>query len=259
MKNTKEMPDLTDYSPPASLLKDRVILVTGAGDGIGRAASLAFARHGATVLLLGRTQKKLEKLYDEIVAAGAPRPSIIQMDLNKAQGEHYQALIDGVGETYGRLDGLLHNAAILGDLAPIEHYDIATWQRVLHVNLTSVFVLTRCLLPLLRASADASVVMTSSGVGRRGRAYWGAYAVSKFGVEGLAQVLADETESEENLRVNVLNPGATRTELRYRAMPGENRDLLKRPEDILNPYLFLLGPDSRGVHGQSLECQPRRA
>jgi NAD(P)-dependent dehydrogenase (short-subunit alcohol dehydrogenase family) len=259
MKNTKELPDFDTYQPSPDLLKGRVILVTGAGDGIGRAASLAFARHGATVLLLSRSQKKLERLYDEIVEAGHPRPSIVQMDLNKAQGEHYQALIDGITEAHGRLDGLLHNAAILGDLTPIDHYDISTWQRVLHVNLTSVFVLTRCLLPLLKASSDASVVMTSSGVGRRGRAYWGAYAVSKFGIEGLAQVLADETESRDTLRVNVLNPGATRTELRYRAMPGENRDLLKRPEDIMAPYLFLMGPDSRGVHGQSIDCQPRRA
>ncbi len=258
MTNTMQIPDFDTYKPKTDCLTGRVILVTGAGDGIGRAAALAYASHGATVLLLGRTQKKLEQVYDEILSAGGARPSIIQMDFTKAQGEHYQALIDGIGEEHGRLDGLLNNAAILGDLTPIEHYDIATWQQVIHVNLTSVFILTRCMLPLLRASQDASVIMTSSGVGRQGRAYWGAYAVSKFGVEGLTQVLADETGNRENLRVNCLNPGATRTQLRYRAMPGEDQDSLRRPTDILGPYLYLMGPDSRGVHGQSIDCQPPR-
>jgi len=258
MKNTKQLIDFNNYQPANDLLAGRVILVTGAGDGIGRAAAMSYARHGATVVLLGRTVKKLEKLYDEILAAGSPRPSIVQMDLAKAQGEHYQALIDGLTEEFGRLDGLLHNAGILGDMTPIEHYDITTWQRVLHVNLTAVFVLTRSMMPLLKASADASVVMVSSGVGRRGRAYWGAYAVSKFGIEGLTQVLADETESNDNLRVNCLNPGATRTQMRYMVRPGEDRDKLKRPEEIMAPYLFLMGPDSRGVHGQSIDCQPSR-
>lgn len=259
MNENTQLAVLKDYRPADDLLKDRVVLVTGAGDGIGRAASLAYAAHGATVLLLGRTQKKLEQVYDEIVAAGGARPSIVQMDFHKAQGEHYQALIDGIAEEHGRLDGLLNNAAILGDMTPIEHYDIATWQRVMHVNLTSVFVLTRCLLPLLKASEDASIIMTSSGVGRRGRAYWGAYAVSKFGIEGLTQVLADETANRDDLRVNCLNPGATRTQLRSRAMPGEDRDKLLRPEDIMAPYLYLMGPDSRGVHGRSIDCQPPRS
>ncbi len=259
MKNTKEIPDLNNYYPPESLLSGRVILVTGAGDGIGRAAAMSYARHGATVVLLGRTVKKLEKLYDEILAADGPRPSIVQMDLAKAQGEHYQGLIDGLTDEFGRLDGLLHNAGILGDMTPIEHYDISTWQRVLHVNLTSVFILTRSMMPLLKASPDASIVTVSSGVGRRGRAYWGAYAVSKFGIEGLTQVLADEAESRENLRVNCLNPGATRTQMRYLARPGEDRDKLKRPDEIMAPYLFLMGPDSRGVHGQSIDCQPSRS
>lgn len=258
MKDEMKLPDLKEYKPRKDLLTGRVILVTGAGDGIGRAAALGYAAHGATVLLLGRTQKKLEQVYDDILAAGGARPSIVQMDFTQAQGEHYQALIDGISEEHGRLDGLLNNAAILGDMTPIEHYDIATWQRVIHVNLTSVFILTRCMLPLLKASEDASVIMTSSGVGRQGRAYWGAYAISKFGIEGLTQVLADETGDRDNLRVNCLNPGATRTQLRYRAMPGEDQDTLPRPEDILAPYLFLMGPDSRGVHGRSIDCQPKR-
>jgi NAD(P)-dependent dehydrogenase (short-subunit alcohol dehydrogenase family) len=257
MKNESQIPDLETYFPPADLLQQRVILVTGASDGIGRAAAMSYAQHGATVILLGRTKRKLEKLYDEIIAAGAPRPAIVQMDLARAQGEHFQALVDGIAEEHGRLDGLLHNAGILGDMTPIEHYDIATWQRVLHINLTAPFVLTRTLMPLLKASPDASVVFISSGVGRKGRAYWGAYAVSKFGIEGLAEVLAEETEARENLRVNTLNPGAVRTQMRYLAMPGEDRDRLRRPEEIMAPYLFLMGPDSRGVHGQRIDCQPK--
>lgn len=233
-----------------------MVLVTGAGAGIGRAAALAYAAHGAEVVLLGRTVKKLEAVYDEITALDAPRPAIVPMDLAAAQGEHYQALVDALEQGPGRLDGILHNAAILGELAPLEQHDIGRWQQVLHVNLTAPFVLTRCLAPLLRTSPDASVIFTTSSVGRQGRAYWGAYAVSKFGVEGLCQVLADEWANQPALRANCINPGATRTDMRYSAYPGEDRDALKRPEQIMAPYLYLMGPDSRGVSGQSLDCQP---
>ena len=161
-------------------------------------------------------------------------------------------------QRYGRLDGLLHNAAQLGALAPIEHADMQNWVRVLHVNLTAAFALTQVLLPALRASSDASLIFTSSGVGRRGRANWGAYAVSKFGVEGLSQVLADELRGNSAVRVNAINPGSTRTTMRRQAYPGENAETLPTPESIVNAYLWLLGPASRGVTGQSLDCQNPR-
>jgi len=247
--------DLAGYSPAPDLLKDRVVLVTGAGDGIGRAVSLSYARHGATVVLLGRTVSKLESLHDEILAAGGPPPGIAPMDLAKALAPEYLALKDSLESEYGCLHGLLHNAGILGDRSPLEQYDIGVWHEVLHINLTAPFVLTQVLFPLLAASGDASVIFTSSGVGRRGRAFWGAYAVSKFGIEGLSQVLADETENGGKIRANCINPGATRTAMRRQAYPAEDPRTLAAPEDILGPYLYLMGPDSRGVTGQSIDCQ----
>jgi NAD(P)-dependent dehydrogenase (short-subunit alcohol dehydrogenase family) len=243
------------YQPPANALRGRVILITGASAGIGRAAALACARHGATVVLVGRTQARLEQVYDEIAAAGAPEPAIVVLDFRRAGGPEYFALADQLEGTYGRLDGLLHNAGILGQRAPIEHYDVAAWHEVMHINLNVPFVLTRTLLPLLRKSEDASIVFTSSSVGRRGRAFWGAYAVSKFGVEGLAQVLADETDRSGRLRVNCLNPGGTRTAMRRAAYPGEDPATVPDPAELMNPYLFLLGPASRGVSGGTFDCQ----
>ena len=245
----------TRYKPRGDLLKDRVILITGAGDGIGRAAALSFANHGATVGLLGRTLKKLEVLYDEIVSAGYPMPSIAVIDLAKAQGPDYFELAERIDKDYGRLDGLLHNAGILGELCPIEQYDIGLWAEVMHVNLTVPFVLTQVLTPQLKKSADASVVFTSSGVGRTGRAFWGAYAVSKFGIEGLSQVMADETREAGRIRVNCINPGRTRTAMRRKAYPAEDANTLSAPEQILAAYLYLMGPESQGVTGQSFDAQ----
>lgn len=243
------------YRPPTDLLAGRVILVTGAGDGIGRATALGFAAHGATLVILGRTKRKLETLHDEIRDAGHAAPAIAVFDLAKAQGPAYFDLYRQLENGYGRLDGLLHNAALLGDRAPIEHYDIGTWHQVMHVNLNVPFVLTQVLMPLLRQSADASVVFTSSGVGRRGKAFWGAYAVSKFGVEGLSQVLAEETGGTTKIRVNCVNPGATRTSMRAHAYPGEDPGRNPEPAALLPSYLYLMGPESRGVTGQSLDCQ----
>lgn len=236
-------------------LKDRVILVTGAGDGIGRAAALACAHRGATVILLGRTQTKLEAVYDEICGAACPVPAISVLDLARADGPGYFQLAEQIDKTWGRLDGLLHNAGMLGQRAPIEHYDIGVWHQVMHLNLNVPFILTQVLLPVLRKSADASVVFTSSGVGRQGRAFWGAYAVSKFGIEGLSQTLADELKTEGRIRVNCINPGGTRTRMRATAYPGEDPSSRPEPATLMRPYLWLLGPASRGVTGSSIDCQ----
>lgn len=236
-------------------LHDRVVLITGAGDGIGRAAALACASHGATVVLLGRTSAKLEAVYDAIVASGHPEPAIAAFDLDRAQGPDYAQLVEQISSTWGRLDGLLHNAGMLGQRAPIEHHDIGLWHQVMHLNLNVPFILTQMLLPMLRNSADASVVFTSSGVGRRGRAYWGAYAVSKFGVEGLSQTLADELQADTRIRVNCINPGGTRTRMRAHAYPGEDPESRPEPASLMASYLWLLGPASRGVTGHSLDCQ----
>lgn len=243
------------YTYPQDILRDRIIMITGASDGIGRALALHAAELGAQVIVHGRNVSKLEKVYDEIEAMdGAPRPSIAVMDLASADSEDYRSLAERLEEEFGRLDGLVLNAGILGDRFSIEQYDAAKWQEVMHVNVTSAFALTQVCLPLLQKSADGSVIYTSSGVGRTGRAFWGAYSVSKFATEGLSQVLADE-HRHSNLRVNCVNPGATRTNMRLEAFPGENRDALKRPAEILPTYVYLLGPDSAGVTGQSFDAQ----
>ena len=244
------------YVAPPGLLAGRVIAVTGAGDGVGRAVALAAADRGAQLVLIGRTVKRLEAVHAQIAAGGAADASIAPLDLERALAADYDGLAAALGTRYGRLDGLVHCAAQVGALAPIEHYDMLTWCRVIHVNLTAAFALTQVLLPALRASSDASVIFSSSGVGRRGRAHWGAYAVSKFGIEGFAQVLADELEGGTAVRVNALNPGAARTRLRRQAFPAENTAGVPEPEALVRPYLWLLGPDSRGVSGRSLDCQP---
>lgn len=247
--------DPRKYQPAPGSHAGRVIVVTGAGSGIGRAVSLALAAQGATIGLLGRTQRKLEAVYDEIVAAGGPKPALLPFNLETAAAPEYDALQEALRQEFGRLDGLAHVAGILGMLAPIDHYDVPTWCRVLHVNLTAPFILTQSCLPLLRAAPDASVVFTSSSVGRRGRAYWGAYAVAKFGLEGLMQVLAHELEGTTHIRANSLNPGGVRTQMRLQAYPAENRDALPEPAAVVAPFLYLLGPDSSGVSGQAFDCQ----
>ena len=243
------------YTYPDDILRDRIILITGASDGIGRALALQAATLGAQVILHGRNAAKLEKVYDAIEAIGAaPRPSIAVLDLAAANSESYTTLAQSVEADFGRLDGLVHNASILGERFAIDQYDAVMWQRVMHVNVTAVFALTQVLMPMLQLSEDPSVIFTSSGVGRTGKAFWGAYAVSKFATEGLSQVLADE-HRHGKLRSNCINPGATRTKMRLAAYPGEDRDALKRPEEILAPYIFLLGPDSKEITGQSFDAQ----
>ncbi|MAT52569.1 MAG: YciK family oxidoreductase [Porticoccaceae bacterium] len=246
-----------DYQPTPALLKDRIILVTGAGDGIGRAASHSFAAHGATVILAGRTLPKLEAVYDGIMAAGGPEPTLYPVDLDGAGEADYQTLAGAIEEQFGALNGLLHNAGELGQRTPIANYKADTWEKVMKVNVTAQFLLTRALLPVMEKASDASILFTSSGVGRRGRAFWGAYAVSKFATEGLCQVLAQELEETTRVRANCINPGATRTRMRAAAYPGEDPRTLKTPEEIMPTYLFLMGPDSQGVSGKSFDAQPK--
>jgi NAD(P)-dependent dehydrogenase (short-subunit alcohol dehydrogenase family) len=243
------------HQPAPDELKGRVILVTGAGSGIGRAVSLALAAAGAEVILLGRTVRKLEAVHAEIAKLGGPEATIVPLDLERALAADYEAVAAAVEKRYGRLDGLLHNAALLGALTPIEQYDVPTFMRVMHVNVTAAFVLTQHLLPLLRDSQDAAVLFTSSGVGKRGRAYWGAYSISKFAVEGFTQVLAHELEGTTSVRVNIIDPGKVRTSMRRQAYPSEAAESLPLPESLTGPYLALLGPASRGITGLRFSAQ----
>lgn len=244
-----------DYTAPTNLLENRVILVTGASDGIGKAAAMAYASHGATVILLGRGRKKLDAVYDEIETKGWPQPVIVSLNLESATAENYQELANMIGAEFGRLDGVLHNAGILGKRAPLANYDDKTWQEVMHINVTAPFMLTKALLPLMEEADNASIIFTSSGVAHKGRAFWGAYAVSKAATENLMQTLADEQDGVSNIRVNSINPGATRTNMRLKAYPAENPENLPTPESIMPAYLYLMGNDSLSVNGQSIDAQ----
>lgn len=245
---------MKEFKAAANELENKVILVTGAGDGIGRQAALTFAEHGATIILLGKTTQKLEKVYDEIVNKGWPEPAIVPLDLQGATKRHYQDMASTIESEFGRLDGLLHNAGHLGVLSPFEHINLDDWQLVMQVNLTAAFLMTQALMPVLAKSPHGSLVFTSSGVGRKGRAYWGPYSVSKFGTEGLMQLIADEYENT-TIRTNCINPGATRTKMRNAAYPGEDQASLKTPLDLMPTYLYLMSDQSIGVNGQSLNAQ----
>lgn len=244
-----------DYEYADDVLKDRIILITGCSDGIGRALAVHAAGLGAQVILHGRNTGKLEAVYDEIEAIdGALRPSIAVVDFATAGNDEFSTLGQSIEDSFGRLDGLVHNAGILGQRLSIEQYDPGEWQKVMHINLTVPFVMTQLLMPMLRMSADPSVIFTSSGVGRVGKAFWGAYSASKFGIEALAQILAAENEHTV-LKSNCINPGPVRTKMRLEAYPAEDRDKLVTPEEILAAYVYLLGPDSRGVTGMSFDAQ----
>ena len=244
-----------DYTARPDLLNGRVILVTGAGRGIGATAAKTFAAHGATVLLLGKTEENLSRVYDAIEAAGHAQPAVIPFNLETALPHQYDELAAMIETEFGHVDGVLHNASIIGPRTPIEQLSGGNFARVMQVNVNAMFMLTSTLLPLLKLSSDASVVFTSSSVGRKGRAYWGAYAVSKFATEGLMQVLADEVDGITNVRANSVNPGATRTDMRAQAYPGENPVNNPLPEAIVPVYLYLMGPDSKGVNGQAFDAQ----
>jgi len=243
------------YQPTAQCLADRVILVTGAGDGIGKAAALAYAAQGATVILLGRTQKKLEAVYDAIVAANQPQPAIMPLNLETATPTTYQAIANDIITTFGRLDGLLHNAATLGTVTPIAHYSIEQWYKVMQVNLHAPFIITQALLPALKKSADASIVFTSSSLVAKPQAYWGAYNVSKSGVEALGLLLASELEENTAIRVNIINPHRVRTSLRATAYPAEKPMENPDPDKIMSRYIYLMSPESTGITGKVWQAE----
>lgn len=249
--------DIRQFVPPVDCLEGKTILVTGAGDGIGRVAALTYARYGATVLLLGRTSSKLEYVYDEIESLGGKQPAMLPMNLEGATYADMQQLEGLINKEVGQLDGILHNAGMLGQLTPLEMYDVDTFDQVMKVNFTATFMLTQALLPLLKDADNGSIVFTSSTVGTHPRAFWGAYALSKQAVEGMSDIFTQETQNTTNLRFNCINPGGIRTNMRAHAYPGENPMSLKTPEDIMSAYVCLMSNESIGVRGQVVELQPK--
>ena len=243
--------DTTDwrFEPDCDLLADKTILVTGAGDGIGATLARTIALLGGNVVLIGRTREKLERVFDWIEQSTDTQPVIVPCDLAELSTDSVNALADAIRETYQCLDGLVHNASELGAKLPIAHYPPDTWHRVMQVNLTAPFLLTQGLFPLLDASPESVVINVSSSVGRQGRAYWGAYSASKFALEALSQIFADETETAGRIRVYSVNPGATRTTLRATAYPSEDPASVPTANRHMHLFTYLLGGTR---HGQPL-------
>ena len=227
------------FSPRQGLLDDKIILVTGATGGFGKAISLACARHGASVILLARNLRLTEALYDEIENAGYPKPAIYPMNLEGATEHDYQELAKNIDQEFGRLDGLIHCAAILGTPTPFEHSDTETWYQVHQVNLHAAYLLTRSVISLLKQSKQASLVFITDD---KKTAYWDAYMVSKQGVVAMAQLLAAEFEGS-SLHVNWVNPGKTRTALQLSAFPAADNNLLPVPADHAKLFLYLMSDE----------------
>ena len=258
-------PDLIDaadqwhFKPEPDLLAGRTLLITGAGDGIGAVLAKTCALYGANVVLLGRTRSKLESVFDWISATTATRPVIVPADLEGLGADAGQALAAAIEEEFGQLDGILHNASLLGPKVDIEHYPVDQWQKVFQVNVHAALVLTQALLPLLRVPSAATLVFTSSSVGRKGRGFWGAYAASKFATEGLMQILADELDNVSQIRVVSLNPGATRTAMRAAAYPGEDPDSVTLAEAHMDAYVQLFAQPERVPQGAALSISDNSA
>jgi NAD(P)-dependent dehydrogenase (short-subunit alcohol dehydrogenase family) len=246
---------MNNYQAPHHHLQDRVILVTGAGQGIGRQAALAFAGQGATVILVGKRVKPLEAVYDEIVAAGYPQPLIFPMNLEKAKEEDFNGLAEGIYQQLGRLDGILHNASRFDNLSPLEIQNMEQFNGMLQTNLVAPFALTKACLPLLKRASDASVVVTSTTAAHHPAAYWGAHAISKAAAETLVRIWALELETFPNIRINTIIPGPVQTPQRKRSHPGELHENLPKAEAIMPLYLYLMGHDSAGISGQVFEAQ----
>lgn len=245
--------EITQYQPPMGLLKDRVILITGAGDGIGKALAKDCAEFGATVVLLDKTVSKLERVYDEIVEAGAPEPAIYPMDLSGATWEDYQAMAKNIEEQLGQLNGIVHNAGSVPNLMPFPHIQPQQYQEIMTINLHAPFLITQACLTLLRQSEDPCVVFSTH---ESNKAYWGAFGIAKSGMDGLLDILAHEFDIENRpLRVNGVDAGVVNTNMRRMIYPGEVLSELPQPKDVTMPYLFFLGPDSKGVTGLKLHIE----
>jgi NAD(P)-dependent dehydrogenase (short-subunit alcohol dehydrogenase family) len=236
-------------------LKDQVILITGAGGGLGSTAALALAKQGAHIVLLDKNIPKLEKIYDAIVDSNSPKPTLYPFDLAGATEVQYQELADTLDKTYGSIQGLLHSAVELSAYTPVEIHETKDWGHTLNVNLNAAFLLSRVLLPVLQKSVNASIVFTSDSTARTPSAYSGAYGVSKIALEGFAKILAEELESSQKIRVNILVPGPINSPLRKKLFPAEDKSKLPTMDSLNNIYTYLFSTQSLGITGQIIDAQ----
>ena len=248
----KEIDKITFNS---SILKNKTIVISGAGSGIGRQAAKSFKEHGANLILLSKNIKKLEALYDEIIDEKKNDVIIQPLNFEIAEENDFDKIISAIKDKYPSIDGLLNNAGVLGEKKPLEQYNYATWKNVIKVNVDASFLLTKSLLPLLKKSNSSSIIFTSSGVGRKGRAYWGAYSISKFATEAMMQIFSEELQNTSSVRVNCINPGAVRTNMRESAYPAENPETNPSADKIMKPYLYLMSDVSKEINGQSIDAQ----
>ena len=258
------LPSPTEPSPaePSQLdlkghidLTDRVVLITGATGGLGRPLAIACAARGATVVLHGRVVRKLEALYDDIVAAGSPQPTIMPLDFATANGADFDATAGAIRAQLGRLDALVHTAAFLGSLGPLEHQAPDAWSKAYAVNVGAAMALTRACMSLLARSLDASIVFTLDTRGLDPRAYWGGYAATKAAVAALAATLADEVDNRDHIRVNGVVPGPMRSPLRLQTHPGEDHAALPLPESIVPLYLHLIAGQPKAESGMRIDAR----
>jgi NAD(P)-dependent dehydrogenase (short-subunit alcohol dehydrogenase family) len=241
---------MKNYQAPSQHLKDRVIIVTGAGQGIGQTAAIAFAKQGATVILVGRTQAKLEATYDAIQAQGLPEALIFPMDLNKATEDDFKAMAEGIYKQLGRLDGILHNATDFNNLSPLEIQTAEQFEEMFRVNVVAPFALTKACLPLLARATHASVIFTSNSSAQSPKAYWGSHGISKAATDFMMQMWAQELESRPNIRFNSIAPGALQSPQRKKTHPGEVHSELPTIESAMPLYLYMMGDDSIGINGK---------
>jgi len=226
------------------LLKNKNILITGATDGIGAQISKLYSSHGANIILLGRNEEKLNKIYDDIIENKDTKPLILECDLNQISDNGAKEIAKAISDEYGVLHGLIHNAAELGKLTSLENYSLDDWDKLMRVNLTAPFLLTKYLLPSLKEADNGRVILTSSGVAHKGRAFWGAYSISKAALKTMQEIFSEEFEGSSSIKFFSFDPGATRTKMRSTAYPAEDPNNLKSAEDLNDYYMWFFSEKS---------------